>query len=265
MPEQPSPIHEFDATAVGQILGANARKARDVAFGDGDALTFGDEEATTVEVYPDANVARVTTEKARIELFGVPGYTVTHERLVFVHGPETDESRLLVRGDGKTSYYPVLRAAETSTSPDIAVSGHQDSPKPTDPSHNVTGRNGAASGSPEGEKGGEVQQMQLQGRLGRDPWFSTRDDRPAAGFPLAVNPPDGSKAIWHDVVTFDETAGQLDEAFKKRQILKGKPVAVTGQTVIREEPKANGGVKKSAEFHAIAVTRVQSSGTRPGR
>ena len=263
MPEQPSSFSEFDAEAVGEVLGAHTRKARDVAFGDGEALTFGKEETTTVEVYPDAMVARVTTERARIELFGVPSYTVTRERLVFTHGPENDESRLLVRGDGKTSYYPVLRATESSRTPDTTVSGHQDSPAPTDPSSNATGQNGAPSGAPEGEKGGEVQQMQLQGRLGRDPWFSTRDDRPAAGFPLAVNPPDGGKTIWHDVVTFDETAGKLHEAFEKRQIMKGKPVAVTGQTVIREEPRANGGIKKSAEFHASAVTRVQSSKSRP--
>src|SRR5687768_1605918 len=141
MPEQPSNFTEFDAAAVGETLGAKARKSRDVAFGDGEALTFGDDETTTVEVYPDAMVARVTTERARIELFGVPSYTVANERLVFIHGPEDDESRLLIRGDGKTSYYPVLRATETSRTHDTASNGHQDSPDPTDPSNNVTGRN----------------------------------------------------------------------------------------------------------------------------
>ncbi len=98
---------------------------------------------------------------------------------------------------------------------------------------------------------------------GRDPWFSTRNDRPAAGFPLAVNPEDGGKAIWHDVVTFDETAGQLHEAFEKRQIGRGKLVDVTGQPVVIEVPKANGGVKKTQEFHASAVARVEAA--RPGR
>jgi hypothetical protein len=264
MPEQPSSFSEFDAEAVGEVLGAHTRKTRDVAFGDGEALTFGKEETTTVEVYPDAMVARVTTERARIELFGIPSYTVTSERLVFTHGPENDESRLLVRGDGKTSYYPVLRATESPRTPDTTVSGHQDSPAPTDPSRNVTGRNSAPSGAPEGEKGGEVDQQQLQGRLGRDPWFSTRDDRPAAGFPLAVHQ-EGGKTIWHNVVTFDDTAGRLREAFQKRQIDRGKSVAVTGRPIVVEEPKANGGVKKSVEFHATAVARVQSSKLRPAR
>src|SRR5215218_5005650 len=98
MPEQPSHFSEFDAAAVGETLGAKARKTRDVAFGDGEALTVGKDEATTVEVYPDAMVTRVTTERARIELFGVPSYTVVNERLVFTHGPEDNESRLLIRG-----------------------------------------------------------------------------------------------------------------------------------------------------------------------
>jgi|tagenome__1003787_1003787.scaffolds.fasta_scaffold20866263_2 hypothetical protein len=272
MPETPSNFTEFDAAAVGEALGANARKTRDVAFGDGETLTFGKDETTTVEVYPDAMVARVTTERARIELFGVPSYTVANERLVFIHGPENDESRLLIRGDGKTSYYPALRATESSRTNETTSSGHQDSPTPTVPSESVTGRkieastpSSTLSSTPEGEKGDEVQQIQLQGRLGRDPWFSTRDDHPAAGFPLAVNPEDGGKAIWHNVVTFDDTAGMLREAFGKRQIDKGKPVAVTGQPVVVEEPKANGGVKKSVEFHATAVTRVQAGRPRSTR
>jgi hypothetical protein len=265
MPEQPSNFSEFDAAAAGEALGARPHLTRDVAHGDGAELEVGE---TTLEVYRDAGVARVTTPDARIELFRVPSYTISGERVVFEQGDQGDQddrSRLLIRNDGKVSFYPVLRATEPSRTADTTSSGHQDSPAPTTPPDNVTRQNDGTSTSPEGEKGGEVQQMQLHGRLGRDPWFSTRDDRPAAGFPLAVNPPDGSKAIWHDVVTFDETAGQLDEAFKKRQIMKGKPVAVTGQTVIREEPRANGGMKKSAEFHATAVTRVQSRGTRPGR
>jgi Single-strand binding protein family len=262
MPEQPSNFSEFDAAVAGKALGAEPRTMHDIAHGDGEALDVGD---TVLEVYRDAGFARVTTPDARIELYRVPNYTVSGERVVFEQGENDDRSRLLVRNDGKVSFYPVLRATETSRTPDTAVSGRQDSPAPADPSSNVTGQNDTTSRSPEGEKGGEVQQVQLQGRLGRDPWFSTRDDRPAAGFPLAVNPEDGGKTIWHNVVTFDDTAGKLHEAFEKRQIMKGKPVAVTGQVVIREEPRANGGMKKSAEFNATAVTRVQSNGTRPGR
>jgi single-stranded DNA-binding protein len=144
----------------------------------------------------------------------------------------------------------------------MTSSGHQDSPAPTDLSHNVTGRNDDTSGSPEEEKDGEVQLQQLQGRLGRDPWFRTDGAQPIGGFPLAVNNQQG-ETTWHKVVVFDAAAEQLQEAVSKRSIGKGKLVDVTGQTVIREESKANGGVTKSPEFHATAVARAQN--TRPPR
>jgi single-stranded DNA-binding protein len=82
-------------------------------------------------------------------------------------------------------------------------------------------------------------------------------------FPLAVNPEGGGKATWHDVVTFDETAEQLHEAFDKQKITRGKLVEVTGRPVIIEQPREDGRVKKTREFHATAVTRIQA--TKPGR
>jgi hypothetical protein len=231
---------------------------RDVAHGDGEALDVGE---TTLEVYRDAGVARVTTPDARIELYRVPGYSLNGERVVFEQGDQDDRSRLLVRSDGKVSFYPVLRATETPRTADTSSSGHQDSPTPTDPSNNVTGRNGRTSGSPEGEKAGEVQ---LQGRLGRDPWFSTSGEQHVGGFPLAVNDQRG-ETTWHKVVVFDSLADELHEAVGKKQIGKGKLVDVTGQIVVREEPRATGGVKKSPEFHATTVTRAPSTRPRPGR
>jgi hypothetical protein len=249
-----SDFSEFDAQEAGRALGAEPRVTRDIAHGDGEALDVGD---AVVEVYPDAGVARVTTPDARIEMFRVPSYTITGERVVFEQGESDDRSRLLVRGDGKVSFYPVLRAPEPSWTRQAASGGRQDSPAPEVASETTT--EPATSQEPRET----VQEMQLRGRLGRDPWFSTRDDRPAAGFPLAVNPEDGGKATWHNVVTFDETADQLHKSFEKRQIGKGKLVDVTGRPIVVEEPKANGGVKKTPEFHATAVARAQS--TRPGR
>jgi single-stranded DNA-binding protein len=78
-----------------------------------------------------------------------------------------------------------------------------------------------------------------------------------------VNPEGAGKATWHDIVTFDETAEQLHEAFGKQKITKGKLVEVTGRSVVIVQPREDGRVKKAREFHASAVTRVQA--TRPGR
>src|SRR5215213_1604286 len=131
MPEQqPSNFSEFDADAAGQALGAEPRTMRDIAHGDGQALDVGD---TVLEVYRDAGFARVTTPDARIELYRVPSYDVSGERVVFEQGDKDDRSRLLIRNDGKVSFYPVLRATESSRTADTTSSGHQDSPAPTTP------------------------------------------------------------------------------------------------------------------------------------
>src|SRR4051794_38786210 len=253
MPEVPSNFSEWDGRKAGEALGARPHLTHDVAHGLGDELDIGE---TTLEVYRDAGVARVTTPDARIELFRVPSYAINGERVVFEQGEEDDRSRLLVRNDGKVSFYPVLRPTESSRTSDNTPSGRMDSPTPTDASNNVTGRNSTTSSSPEGEKGGEVQQIQLQGRLGRDPWFSTTDGQPVAGFPLAVH--NENETAWHKVVVFDATAEQLQQDHNKGVIRKGRLVDVTGQTVVREEPKRSGGVKKNPEFHASSIPRVSS-------
>src|SRR5215218_5954574 len=253
MPEQYSAFHEFDAEAAGQALGSEPRTTRDVAHGDGQTFDLSD---AVLEVYPDAGVTRATTPDARVELFRVPRYTVKEQRVIFEQGDD-DRSRLQVRADGKVAFHPVLRSPEQPQTDETAASGDQDSPTGQTASETAT----RPATSPDAREA--VQESQLQGRLGRDPWFSTRDDRPAAGFPLAINHDDGRKPTWHDIVTFDEAAEQLHEAFTKRQITKGKLVDVTGQTVVHEEPRVNGGVKRIREVHATAVTRAQA--TRPGR
>lgn len=251
MTEQYSSFHEFDPEAAGQALGVQPRTTRDIAHGDGQAFDLTD---AVLEVYPNAGVTRATTPDARVELFRVPRYTVRDERIVFELGDE-NRSRLQVRADGKVAFHPVLRGSETSQTDETTSSRRQDSPTPTVASETTT--RPATSSEPREA----VQEVVLRGRLGRDPWFGSRDERPAAGFPLAVNPEGSGKATWHDVVTFDEIADQLQQAFDHRQIGKGKLVDVTGQAVVIVAPRANGGVKKSREFHASSVTRVQATRT----
>ena len=227
MAEQPSHFNEFDAVVVGQALGAEPRTMRDIAHGDGEALDVGE---TTLEVYRDAGFARVTTPDARIELYRVPRYSVSGERVIFEQGDHNDRSRLLVGRDGKVSFHPVLRATGSPQTNETTGSGRQDSPTPTVASDNGTARHNAGAGSAEKEKGGEVTQLQLQGRLGRDPWYNTQGDQPIAGFPLAVNDEQGH-ATWHTVVVFGEVAEQVHHAHGTGQIRKGRPVHVTGGPV----------------------------------
>src|SRR5687767_14327454 len=120
MAEQPSNFNEFDASVVGQALGAEPTAMHDIAHGDGEALTVG---KTTLEVYRDAGFARVTTPDARIELYRVPRYTVSGPRVVFEQGEQEHRSRLQVRADGKVAFHPHLRAPESSTTGETTGSG----------------------------------------------------------------------------------------------------------------------------------------------
>src|SRR4051812_5559901 len=191
---------EFDGRKVGEALGAEPRSLRDVAHGDGEALNVGD---AVVEVYPDAGVTRVTTPDARIELYRVPSYSISGERVVFEQGEEDDRTRLQVRADGKVVFHPVLRATESPRTGEIAIIGHQVSPV-GQVSPEITTRPQTTQ-SAEDEKSGEVEQQVLQGRLGRDPWYSSNGEQPLAGFPLAVNDEQG-KTTWHKVIVIGESA-----------------------------------------------------------
>src|SRR3954453_13772869 len=136
MPEMPSNFSEFDSKAAGEALGAEPRTMRDVAHGDGEALSVGD---AVLEVYRDAGVARVTTPDARIELFRVPSYSVTGERVVFEQGTEDTRTRLLVGRAGKVSFRPVVRATESSKTNETPSNGYQDSPAGQAPAETPTG------------------------------------------------------------------------------------------------------------------------------
>src|SRR3954452_24332698 len=265
MPEVPSNFSEWDGRKAGEALGARPHLTHDVAHGLGDELEVSE---TTLEVYRDAGVARVTTPDARIELFRVPSYAINGERVVFEQGEEDNRSRLLVRNDGKVSFYPVLRATESSRTGETADSGRQDSPTPSMPSETLRGResqtttpSSTQTTTLEGAKNGEVEQQMLQGRLGRDPWFSGQGEEPLAGFPLAIHD-DRGQTTWHRVVVFGEAVSEVQAAAQKGQLRKGRLVQVQGTEVTREEVSPRGARRPVKEFHASTVIRM-TSGTVP--
>jgi|tagenome__1003787_1003787.scaffolds.fasta_scaffold20853641_1 hypothetical protein len=253
MPETPSNFSEFDAQGAGEALGAEPRTTRDVAHGDGEALNVGD---AVLEVYPDAGVARVTTPDARIELFRVPNYAVSGERVIFEQSAQDDRTRLQVRADGKVAFHPILRATESPTTKETTTDGKQLPTTPSALSEPTTRRpDTAGATAPEGK---EPAEQQLTGRLGRDPWYIPRDEGPVAGFPLAVNDQQGN-TTWHKVFVDGELAEQVRTGLQTGQIKKGRLVQLNGTPVTRQEDNGKGGTKTTTEFHATSVTRLRNS------
>jgi hypothetical protein len=238
---------EFDPAKASEALHAEPQATRDVAYGQGHTISVGE---TTLEVYQAAGLARVTTPDQRFELFRVATYHVSPDRLVFQQGEAENRTRLLVRSNGRVSFYPVSGAAESSRTQQTAPPNEMASPAPTDASTPITARPDNASGAdPEHQ---EPVQLQLTGRLGRDPWFSDQDGAPTAGFPLAVNE-EGGKTTWHRVVVFGEVAEQVRTGLKK-----GRLVQLRGSEVVRSESTAKGGTRRTTEIHAANVARVQN-------
>jgi Single-strand binding protein family len=244
---------EFDAEKAAEALGAEPHETRDVAYGDGHAITAGD---TTLEVYKNARVARVTTPDARIELFRVPTYQVSPQRLVFQQGEKATRTRLLVRSDGRVWYYPGLRAPESSRTAETAPSDEVISPAPTKPSTQLTGRPDDTLGAAAEQK--EPEEQQLIGRLGRDPWFGIRGEEPAAGFPLAVNDEEG-KATWHRVLVTGELVDQIRAGVQQGQIKRGRLVQVSGTEIVQSQQTPKGGTRTTTEFHATSVVRLKNA------
>jgi hypothetical protein len=251
---------QFDAAKASEALGAEPHETRDVAYGDGKAMNIGD---TTLEVYQKAGVTRVTTPDSRIELYRVPSYHVSPERLVFQQGEEDSRARLLVRSNGRVSFYPVSGAAESSRTDETPPPSEVASPTLTAPSAAVTApTDGTPAGAPDRKEPHEEQQ--LSGRLGRDPWFGTRGEEPATGFPLAVNE-EGGKTTWHRVVVLGELVDHVRTGVQKGNIKKGRLVELTGITVVQTEQTAKGSTRTTTEFHATALTPLTGRKTPPAR
>jgi hypothetical protein len=260
-------IGEFDAEAISTTLRAESRSLRDVAHGDGEALSLADGKAE-LEVYPGAGVARVTTADARVEIYRVPGYSLNADvgRVVFEQGADDQRTRLLVQRNGRISFHPVLRAAQSPTTGETSQNDGQLPLAVSLAADTTTAPQEAPSSSLPHPESTETEQVQLKGRLGNDPWFTSGEaSEVIGGFPLAVNVEGRAGTVWHKVVTFGETAEQLREARRTGQIRKGRLVDVTGRHVTRDEQTETGRTRVIREFHATSVTRVTATKPQPRR
>jgi hypothetical protein len=246
MTERYSEFPKFDRRAFEDALGADSRSLRDVAHGEGAAVTL--DNATELEVYPTAGVARVTTENARVELFRVPGVMTDDEagRVLFQHGEADNRARLLVRADGTVSFYPVVRAAGSAPAAETAR------PTPVDQTPAQPRPDGTTAPARE-----EEPTITLTGRLGRDPWFMRRDDEVIAGFPLAVNHDHGS-TTWHTVKARGEAAEQVHAGQEAGYVRRGKQVHVTGSFAEQVG-------KGKPDFEATDVIKPDTKPRRPDR
>jgi Single-strand binding protein family len=247
----------LDPEQLGKALGAPAQPVHDVAYGDGQCLAVA-AGRTTLEIYPAAGVARVTTQNARVELHRLPGCSTNDGRVVFQRDAEDERLRLVVRGDGKVALQPVLRGPEWTQDESSSPTTHT---TVIPPSAAVIEPHSATHAAPAVETEEAPARVDLRGRLGRDPWFRRpeEDDQVLiGGFPLAINDAQGGKTTWHKVVVFGEHADALSASAADGKIRKGNLVDVAGVVQERKEPRRDGGTTTIREIHATTVVRVTS-------
>ncbi len=91
---------------------------QDVAFGQGDKLTLGETQQTTLELYPAVAAVRLTMDTARIELFRQERPTIAEQGVVFTQVQPDYTLSLTVSPTGSvvfslTPHHNALEAPQT--------------------------------------------------------------------------------------------------------------------------------------------------------
>lgn len=91
-------------------------------------------------------------------------------------------------------------------------------------------------------------QLQIAGRLGRDPEMSyTPQGKAVTKFSMAVNQGQDKPAMWLNVVTWEQLAEKVNEKFRK-----GNEVFIQGKLTMRTYDDKNG--EKRTAFDVVAST-----------
>jgi hypothetical protein len=241
------------------VLQAEIAAAHDVAFGQGYSLSVGEHRATQIEVFPNSQTVRVTTQAARIELFRQAPPTRTTEGVIFSQDHKHQSLSLTLSPTGEVSLTLTPAASSDAVERSVTVTVPAESiiepfigkqPLSGHPvsfgDHSEHPMEAAADQEQMTEE--KQQRITLTGRVGRTPHLRmTKSGKTIATFPVAVHEEDGS-TTWHQVVAFDERAKKLHEI-----LAKGQSVQVIGYLHEREAKTKGRQPKIVQEVYAAVV------------
>ncbi len=239
----------WDATAIGEVLGVPAEPRVDGLHGAGVRFRFDQSPSVEVELFPAAQVVRVTGEDIQLSLFRQEPPRLASDGVIFAstHHPDC---WLAITATGATTLRlaPAAQVTEPPSTPPSPTEQRttpdaRPAPVLDDP---VTPEGGIRPGLPEtGEDQGRVR---FGGRLGTDVRFrETKRGVLVAAFPVAVITDDGATR-WEQVIAFNERAAQLRAADGPS---KGRYVEVIGYRHIRHQKGRDGRVRRVEEVYAV--------------
>ncbi len=286
--QEPPPSRELEDQAIAEALHTRSASVRDVAYGEGRQYSLGRGDAL-LEIYPRTGVTRLTTNDARVELFGSAAAQVSGSGVEFSRtSPGRDVSLTVVPGGGivftlvaggeRTPQVaaeppeplapPLSPPTPSASAPETAQeprSGTDDTSVPPPavrakaPPATREPTSSPAAGEPASSKQQttttaetEQERIALTGRLGRDPSFrTTKTGSLVARFPLAVHREDGH-TDWHTVLAFGSRAEQLQRRVSSGELIQGREV---GYPHVNERPGKDGKLRQVQEVYAVAVKK----------
>lgn len=226
--------HQWPIENINRYFGGTATESSDIAFGDGLHIFLGSDIPKRLELFPNAGVARFTSQDAQLTLYrSFP--VLDQDGVIFESAAEG--SKLTVTAAGEVT----LSVAPAPTEPALQTAHVA----PQSPSEAPIRR------SPQFPTPEEKQRVTLAGRVGAQPSFRTSPKGQFIGqFPLAVH--EGEATTWHTVVAFGDRAKTLQETLQK-----GQPVEVVGYLHTKERKTRDGGSKLVEEIYATVVKQHQ--------
>ncbi|TAK28806.1 MAG: single-stranded DNA-binding protein [Chloroflexota bacterium] len=220
--------HSWPLEGLKEAFKTSPERTRDIAFGDGLRFVVDQEKGKTLELYPQAGVARVSTRDARIELHRVDPPLVSSEGIMFDGQREGEAVRLSVTPRGEIALLIAPLTGEVDNVP-------EETPGPEKP--------------PEQAESRERERLMLAGRVGATPAYrTTPKGLLVARFPLAVHHHEEQKTSWHTVLAFGERAKKLQDNLKK-----GDAIEVIGYLHTRQMRTREGKNRMVQEIYAVVV------------
>lgn len=207
----------FDTTALSDALHTDPRDTLDLAFGPGKRYDLAGKQSS-LEVFPEAHMSRITTPTSRLELFGSPMPQVIDGNVVFSRETGHEDTSLSVSPEGivvfgyvsspQTPKQPAPAASDVATAPEQLQESPLAAPADDAPTAELTPP--AAHSSP--------------ARIHRPRESADPQHRPAAG----GSPPDTSPAVV-PVTAAGNTVPTSDRRPAERQTPEQPRLQLTGR------------------------------------